>query len=624
MGLLTARTSTKQLALDWDARTIRAVMVRVRGGRLDVLKAASIPVDPDVSVQDATAFGRFLRDALDQAGISGRATVIGISRDRVVLNTLPAPPTPDPELAALVRFQMERELPFAAGEAVLDFAVRNADAGKPRELLVAAIRRDMLDYYRAVATEAGLKLARLGLRPHANLEAVTAKAPEMSSGLTLVVDIGPELTEIDIVLDGHLAFSRAASVRLPRELIEPEAGGARIDDSRIFSRPVTDSPMSEPPIRVAVDELLIEVTRSVEAYRAIAAGARIDRIVVAGATGAEAAFCEAARERLGAEARLYDPGRALDLAAPRARELRGFSAALGLAMGHGRNPYFQIDFLKPKQPVAKRVRKLQRARLVGLAAAFVLFGGYLALNAVKAADIEELELIRQDVDALRPVKDQHELVEAELVALRNWLGAEQLWLDDLLRITRAIPDNSLAYVSNLNMNETSMIDVKIRTKETAIGLDFRRKLNEIGGYHAESGPAVPEPGADGFQYTEQIKVIVKADARAAPPTGGGRSANERATPAGSAGGAKPSDAGGAAPTTRPATSAEDAEAEDELLDDEADADDTIEESAAESDADSAGKDEDSGAPEDAAGASEVGSSTATGGGNGTQKGDGRP
>lgn len=328
--------------------------------------------------------------------------------------------------------------------------------------------------------------------------------------------------------------------------------------------------------------------------------------MVAGATGAEAAFCEAAQERLGAEARLYDPARALDLAAPRARELRGFSAALGLAMGHGRSPYFQIDFLKPKQPVAKRVQKLQRARLVGLAAAFVVFGAYLAMNAVKAADIEDLEMLQKEVDELRPVKDKYELVDVELRALRYWLGAERLWLDDLLRITSAIPENTQAYVTNLNMNETSMIDVKIRTKETAVGLEFRRRLNEIGGYHAESGPAVPEPGADGFLYTEQIKVVVQADIKPGP----GAAADKRRPPAGGAAGAKPAEANRALPATQPAARTDDATADDEPPEEETGADDTNGDEAV--------------AEDEAVATDEAGASTATGENNGSQKGGVEP
>ena len=64
MALAIGQTSSRgrRLALDWDARTVRAVMVRARGESIEVLRAATIPVPPDLSAQDAAAFGRFLDD----------------------------------------------------------------------------------------------------------------------------------------------------------------------------------------------------------------------------------------------------------------------------------------------------------------------------------------------------------------------------------------------------------------------------------------------------------------------------------------------------------------------------------------------------------------------------------
>src|SRR5438128_715269 len=101
-------SANKILAIDWDARSIRMVLVRIRRDGMEVVKAASMPVPADVAVDDAAAMGKFLRRCLDQTGIGGKSAAVGIPREKVVLNTLSVPPTPDDDLPALVQFQITK------------------------------------------------------------------------------------------------------------------------------------------------------------------------------------------------------------------------------------------------------------------------------------------------------------------------------------------------------------------------------------------------------------------------------------------------------------------------------------------------------------------------------------
>src|SRR3954470_14667936 len=107
---------------------------------------------------------------------------MGVPRAQVVLRTLTLPLIEDlRELASMVHFQIGRDLPFRMDEAVIDFKVRrivspsparpepNGKADQPAEpaalpkmeVLVAAMKRDVVEFYHQTAEAAGLKLAAL-------------------------------------------------------------------------------------------------------------------------------------------------------------------------------------------------------------------------------------------------------------------------------------------------------------------------------------------------------------------------------------------------------------------------------------------------------------------------------
>ena len=270
--------SKKLLAIDWDDRDLRMALVRVRADDIELLKAVSVPIPEEVARDDAESLGAFIREAMRQSRLGVKNVILNIPREQVVLNMMDLPPTPEEEMASVVHFQIVKELPFAADQATIDFVVCDTHDPKSRcTALVAAVRNDDLAFYRNMAKEAGLSVERIGLRPHANLTAVLASLTDHRDESTLVVEVGPLLTEIDIVQSGALTFSRAASVSLP------DFGGTRSVetlDSRVSGTHIQDIEPDDEAGREAVGRLVVDVIRSFEAHRATDPSVKIDRIVV--------------------------------------------------------------------------------------------------------------------------------------------------------------------------------------------------------------------------------------------------------------------------------------------------------------------------------------------------------
>lgn len=474
------------LSLDWNRRELRMVLVRPRSDGVDLLKAVCLPIPAEVRVEEPPAFGAFIRESMKQARISIRKVILCVPRDQVVLNTLNVPPTPSEEIPAIVQFQVVKELPFSADQATLDFAVCGAyDPKAPSSVLVAAVRNEDLAYYGRVAEAAGLSIESIGLRPYSNIVAVMGNAPDLAQRNVLVVEVGPQLTEIDIIKKGVLAFSRSASVALA------EFGGGDAEeyrDSRITGPNVANREPDEWSGQ-AISNMMVEIIRSHEAYRATDPGFSLDHIVVCGSSGLEVQLAHSLAARFATKADLYIPDKALGLSAQRARELRGFSAAIGLAMDHGRKGLAHFDFLHPKKPISKRQLRLRKLPVA--AATIVLFLGSAVTFYSKfvSPQLEAVEKLRDEVALKKKDEKKIKDFKSRVETLDAWIESDHVWPEVLVALTEVFPDQKEAYVTRLDFEtrnrgrgggRESVARLKFRTVSLGAVNELANRLREAG------------------------------------------------------------------------------------------------------------------------------------------------
>ncbi len=473
----------KLLCLDWDKRSLRFVVARVGSGSFQLEDAHWPPIPSSVDVEDPQSLGAFIAHALTTKRVHCRRAVIDVPRDRAVINRLSLPPTPPEELPSAVRFQALKELPFPVDESAIDYLVLESDGeGRATEVLLAAVRNETIEKLKATCAAAGLELARVGLRPCANLVSISAM-PGRSERRVMLVEVGPNMTEIDVFRAGVLAFSRSASVSVPFL-----AGDLVSDDSRVSARSEwSERERTEDFEAAAVNELLVEVTRTLQAYRATEPNSAVDEVVIAGGTGVEPALMQAIGRRFSLPTALFDPTPILGTTAGDAAKLRPLSAVIGLGLGIGRDGRLPIDFLHPKKPVPRGRSVRRRLQLGGAVAAAVVVAG------VGWAANEVIRLNRQiaSLDALVDPRDGtltqqvRSMTELEIRTKEVDLWADEardaVWLDHLLTLTqRAIEPGKQMLVENIDFRRaTGTIRLRISAGGNQVASEFVRQLNEI-------------------------------------------------------------------------------------------------------------------------------------------------
>jgi type IV pilus assembly protein PilM len=440
------------------------VQASIRKGTAEIERVLSVDIPADVDVVDPASLGGFLRELLHQQKIRTDRVLLDVPRDQVLLSTLILPKAPPDELPAVVEFQITKELPFSASEAVVDFAVHPAAGADRLEALVATVRREVLDQYRRTCEAAGVKPERIGLRPRANNIAVNELLGDRRPERVVMVDVGPNLMEINVIKSGQLVFSRAASVAVPRDLTgkrEEEAEDASPADSTTGDEdgPVIRFPSEAgaPPgfeLSRVIETLLVEVTRSVEAYRTSDPGATIDMVVVGGSVGLEEQLGEVIKSRFDTVVEFYNPARCFGWPEDRGRQALAFAAPLGLVLGHA-GDRLHFDFLHPKKPVTEAQRRRRKVPVAALAAALFIAAGVVFYARGIAPQKKELAGVRNQIRRMENAKEKLEEFEETIQAAQEFESGQIIWIDELDRVVRLLPPAKEMVLKNIDMNQKS-------------------------------------------------------------------------------------------------------------------------------------------------------------------------
>jgi hypothetical protein len=203
------------MAIDLGRRRFRAL--QCSGGQVIRIKRTFIKDYPaEMKSDDAQALGQWIGQQLKAAGFPKGKAVIAIGREHVGVKRMSLPTTVEDELPDMTRLAMQRELPFDADAAVIDFVPVDRDHISTTVLAVA-VPRTMVEFAETVARSAGYGVERISLRTMgaaALLNSMPRDAEANAHGI-LGIDITGEGVEFCLVSNGSIRFSRAAEVPQP-------------------------------------------------------------------------------------------------------------------------------------------------------------------------------------------------------------------------------------------------------------------------------------------------------------------------------------------------------------------------------------------------------------------------
>ncbi|HEB89481.1 MAG TPA: type IV pilus assembly protein PilM [Deltaproteobacteria bacterium] len=315
---------TSVIGLDIGSSSVKAVEItqksKDKGFELRSLGQAALPHEAIVqgAFLNSSAIVDSIREAIDSGRISGKEVAASVSGHSVIVKRVNVPQMTREELEDQIQWEAEQYIPFDVNEVNLDFQIldANEEEGQMDVLLVAA-KKDLIDDYYQVITEAGLTPVAIDVAGFAVQNAFELNYEQDPAAVTALVNIGSQVVNINVLRNGVPAFTRdimtggaqyteeiqkALSVSFDEaeriKIGNPE-GGAQVQE--VIPQEV------EQAMRSVSETVIGEISRSLDFFAATSADARISKVLLSGGGSRIAGFAGAFNERTGLETELMDP-----------------------------------------------------------------------------------------------------------------------------------------------------------------------------------------------------------------------------------------------------------------------------------------------------------------------------
>ena len=321
MSALFRRTKSV-VGLDIGSSAVKAVELRQVGGGYKVAAIGSETLPPDSIVDgaiiDGGAVADAIREVLERNRIKTKEVVASLSGNSVIVKKIVLPLMTEEELAESIYWEAEQYIPFDIQDVNLDYEVLDAGAdeenrGTMAVLLVTAKKEKIADYT-GVISQAGRVPVVVDVDAFALQNAYEANYGIDMARVAVLVNAGASAINVNIVEGGQSLFTRDISIggNAYTEALQKEMS-LTLEDADLAKRgvPVAGASVedAEPIIQTVTENLLLEVEKTFDFFKATAASDRLDHLVISGGAAGVEGFAQAFESRFGLEVSAFNPFR---------------------------------------------------------------------------------------------------------------------------------------------------------------------------------------------------------------------------------------------------------------------------------------------------------------------------
>ena len=339
------------VGVDIGSSAVKAVELLRMGDSYRLQRFGYSPLPPEAIVQgsfmNAPAISNAIREACSQAGIKATDVATSVSGHSVIVKRISLPAQTPEELEETIRWEAEQYIPFDINEVNLDHQLLGeSSADGQMDVLLVAVKKELIDDYLSVVSDAGMNLAIMDVDAFALGNAYEHSYDPDPDGAVALVDIGASVININVMNGSHPVFTRditsggnqyteeiQKTLSISFEEAEQIKVGSGSDEASkdVVPQEVQDS------IREVSETLLGEIQRSLDFYRATTSNTAIQKVLLSGGGAQVPGLDRLFQERIEIPFEFADPFVKIDCSGTGgdAARLRDLTPALAVAVGLG-------------------------------------------------------------------------------------------------------------------------------------------------------------------------------------------------------------------------------------------------------------------------------------------------
>lgn len=285
MPLFSRRKMT--VGLDVGSGLIKVAVVDHSNGTPDLVRVAITSLPPDAIVEGQVMEPAIVADAirvsLDAAGTKSRHVVTAVGGRDVMIKRIQTERVKDKQALALMRWEAEQHVPDV--ESVeLDFQILDpAWTSDGMSVLLVAARREMIDSKLRILAEAGVTPTIVDVDSFALHNAFEVNYPDAMTGVVGLVNVGHEVTNVNILEGGVPLLTRELPLgtrRFSEDLQRRHAVTAK--DAEAMIRGFDRSPTLDAILKQRAEEIAVSVERGAAFLSTAKAAARVRAVYLCG------------------------------------------------------------------------------------------------------------------------------------------------------------------------------------------------------------------------------------------------------------------------------------------------------------------------------------------------------
>ncbi|PYI95388.1 MAG: hypothetical protein DME98_16770 [Verrucomicrobia bacterium] len=433
---------SRLITLNIGSQTIGLAEFRVIQGRLVLLnyRFRETPLDPatgqrleaHVALHETALV---LREIMHEMHIHQGDVNYAVSAQSVFARFVKLPALDAEKIDKIIAFEAQQNVPFPMDQVVWDYQLVGGGMGEQIQVVIVAIKRDLLDEINNAVEETGLRTRILGVASMGLYNAFCYNYTDLQ-GCSLLVDIGARTTNVLFIEPGRI-FSRslplgssAITAAIAKEFGESFAAAETRKNRDAFVALGGAAEPADPNIvrlskiaRSTMTRLHAELMRSVTHYRAQQQGDRPARIFLCGGGAGMRNMREFFHEKFELPVEFFNPLQNVSVSESTPDVTRSaylLGELVGLALRSVAVCPMKLNLL-PDSVV--RRQDLEKRRPFFIAAAACILLALLGWSAyyTRAAQVAQqtAQAMRQKNDSMRGPEAQLDKLKKQITALDN-------------------------------------------------------------------------------------------------------------------------------------------------------------------------------------------------------------